>query len=139
MNSDIQTLIPSLLEHIDSDLFTLENISSSTNLSMVDTHEGETLSKWEVVLGYLPMSFFRLIETMPAMTMMEEFDSRKYKCNPKKYAFDKYETTNMWRPIMILNRQPMIQRFDFKYIRYYNITEFSRVLEVLIARTQNAS
>lgn len=52
-------------------------------------------------------------------------------------AFEKYGTTNMWRPLMILNRCPTINRFDFEFIRYFDINVLTKVLSVLIARVQN--
>ena len=55
----------------------------------------------------------------------------------KFIAYDKYGITNMWRPIMILNRCANITDFNFKFIRYYNIQSFSKVMSVLISRVQH--
>ena len=38
---------------------------------------------------------------------------------------------------MILNRCPTINRFDFEFIRYFDINVLTKVLSVLIARVQN--
>ena len=136
MTSDEKTYVPSLIANIRSDLFTLDNISNSVRL----VQEGELeeddeiyAKQWDVVVSYLPLDFFRLIESFPDMILTEVFD-KKYARNPKLCAYDRYGTTNMWRPLMILNRCPAIQRFNFRYIRYYNIERLSSVLSVLIAR-----
>lgn len=138
MTSDEKTLVPSLLSYIRSDLFTLGNISSSVKLSqeeqlLVDDVLNERT--WEAVINYLPLEFYRLIESYPDMYTIEDFD-KKYTRNPKRCAFDRYGLTNMWRPLMILNRCPSITKFDFRYIRYYNIEKFTTVVAVLIARCQ---
>jgi hypothetical protein len=91
---------------------------------------------WDVVVSYLPAKFYKIIDTIPDMVQIEEFDP-KYIRNPKKCAYDKYKTTNMWRPLMILNRCPTIMDFNFKYIRYYNIEKFSNILSLLISRVQS--
>jgi hypothetical protein len=90
---------------------------------------------WDVVISYLPLKFYRILESYPDMYTLEEFDE-KYARNPKLCAYDRYGLTNMWRPLMILNRCPSIARFNFKFIRYYNIEKFTSVLAVLIARCQ---
>ena len=142
MTSDVKTLVPSLIDYINSDLFTLENISSSVILQQQNDEDSNSqkddvnASQWEDVINYLPLRFYQIIESYPNMYTIEEFD-KKYLRNPKLCAYERYDTTNMWRPLMILNRCPTISRFDFKFIRYYNIKTFSRVLSVLISRVQN--
>lgn len=142
MTSDVKTLVPSLIDYINSDLFTLENISSSVILQKQNDEDSNShqddvnASQWEAVINYLPLRFYQIIESYPNMYTIEEFD-KKYLRNPKLCAYERYDTTNMWRPLMILNRCPTISRFDFKFIRYYNIKTFSRVLSVLISRVQN--
>lgn len=137
ITSDQKTLVPSLLEYINSDLFTLENISSSTTLVVPDEISIDgNMKKWEVVINYLPLKFYKLIESYPDIYTIEEFD-KKYIRNPKMCAYDRYGTTNMWRALMILNRCPSITKFDFDFIRYFNIATFSNILSVLIARVQN--
>lgn len=137
MTSDEKTLNPSLIQYINSDLFTLDNISSSVTLTIPDgiSIDG-SIEKWETVVNYLPLEFYKLIESYPNMYSIEEFD-KKYIRNPKLCAYERYGLTNMWRPLMILNRCPTINRFNFEFIRYYNITEFSNVLSVLISRAKN--
>lgn len=138
MTSDEKTLLPSLLSYIKSDLFTFDNISTSAKLSMEESQIVDDVlheHTWEAVVSYLPIEFFRLIESYPDMVTIEEFDL-KYARNPKLCAYDRYGLTNMWRPLMILNRCPTITRFNFPYIRYYNIEKFTSVLAVLIARCQ---
>ena len=134
MDSDQKTLLPSLIEYINSDLFTLDNISSSETLQVQNT-DG-SLAKWDAIISYLPLKFFQIIESYPDMYTTEVFD-KKYKRNPKLCAYEKYDSTNMWRPLMILNRCPNIRFFDFQFIRYYNIAKFTEVLSVLISRVQN--
>ena len=137
MTSDAKTNVPSLIEYIHSDLFTLGNIATSTKLIIPDNTDiiGEQ-PQWEAVIQYLPLEFYRLIESYPNMFTTEKFD-KKYVRNPKLCAYERYGLTNMWRPLMILNRCPTINRFDFQFIRYYNINMFSNVLSVLISRVQN--
>lgn len=140
MTSDEKTLVPSLIDYINSDLFTLENISTSVILQHDDENSNSQQDdviapQWEAVINLLPLRFYQIIESYPNMYTIEEFDT-KYRSNPKLCAYDRYNTTNMWRPLMILNRCPTISRFDFKFIRYYNIKTFSRVLSVLISRVQ---
>lgn len=137
MTSDEKTLNPSLIQYINSDLFTLENITSSIKLTIPDgiSIDGSK-ETWETVINYLPLEFYKLIESYPNMYSVEEFDKR-YIRNPKLCAYERYGLTNMWRPLMILNRCPTINRFNFEFIRYYNITEFSNVLSVLISRKNN--
>lgn len=137
MTSDEKTLNPSLIQYINSDLFTLENIASSIKLTIPDgiSIDGSK-ETWETVINYLPLEFYKLIESYPNMYSVEEFDKR-YIRNPKLCAYERYGLTNMWRPLMILNRCPTINRFNFEFIRYYNITEFSNVLSVLISRKNN--
>lgn len=138
MDSDQKTLLPSLIEYINSDLFTLDNISSSVTLQVQNTDDegNATLAEWDTVISLLPLKFFQIIESYPDMYTVEVFD-KKYKRNPKLCAYEKYDSTNMWRPLMILNRCPNIRFFDFKFIRYYNIAKFTEVLSVLISRVQN--
>lgn len=137
LTSDQKTLLPSLIEYVNSDLFTLDNISSSTTLVVPDENNiNGSLEKWDVVIHYLPLKFYKLIESYPDIYTIEEFD-KKYVRNPKMCAYDRYGSTNMWRPLMILNRCPSVTKFDFDFIRYYNITTFSNVLSVLISRVRN--
>jgi hypothetical protein len=142
MTSDEKTLIPSLINYINSDLFTLENISSEVTLEVQkydknEQDEVELFSKeWGVIISYLPLKFYRIIESYPDIYTYEEFD-KKYTRNPKMCAYERYGSTNMWRPLMILNRCPTITRFDFQFIKYFNITTFTSVLSVLISRVRN--
>lgn len=137
LTSEQKTIVPSLLEYINSDLFTLNNISSSTILTIPDgVNIDGSLEQWEVVINYLPLKFYRIIESYPDIYTIEDFD-KKYIRNPKMCAYERYGTTNMWRPLMILNRCPTINRFDFEFIKYFNIATFSNVLSVLISRVQN--
>jgi hypothetical protein len=140
LTSDEKTLIPSLIAYIRSDLFTLDNISSSVKLSQDEAALADddlNAKQWMSVISYLPLDFFRLIESFPDMYTVEKFDL-KYAENPKLCAFDRYGLTNMWRPLMILNRCPSITKFNFEFIRYYNIEKFTQVLSVLIARCQSS-
>ena len=134
MNSDQKTSISSLIALNASDLFTLKNISSSVVLSVDD--EDNMMSRWESVISMLPLEFFRIIESYPNMITIEKFD-RKYARNPKLCAYERYGMTNMWRPLMILNRCPTITRFSFQFIKYYNIEKLAEVLSVLMARVNN--
>ena len=136
MTSDEKTYVPSLLANIRSDLFTLDNISKSVRLVQEDELRQDDeidAKRWDAVISYLPLDFFRLIESFPDMYTVEKFDV-KYNQNPKMCAYDRYGTTNMWRPLMILNRCPSITRFNFQFIKYYNIERLTSVLSVLIAR-----
>ena len=134
MDSDQKTTISSLIALNASDLFTLNNISSSVVLSVDD--EDNMMSKWNAVISMLPLEYFRIIESYPDMILTEKFD-HKYDCNPKLCAYERYGMTNMWRPLMILNRCPSITRFSFQFIRYYNIERLTEVLSVLMARVNN--
>lgn len=136
MTSDQKTLIPSLISYINSDLFTLSNISDEVTLGV--QKDNDTLDQWDVIVSYLPLKFYRIIESYPDIYSYEEFD-KKYIRNPKMCAYDRYGTTNMWRPLMILNRCPSITRFDFPYIKYFNINALQSILSVLISRVQNKS
>ena len=136
MTSDEKTLVPSLIRYIESDLFTFENISSSITLEASEKDILDNPSKWDVVVSYLPLKFYQIIDSIPDMVQIEEFD-KKYIRNPKMCAYDRYKTTNMWRPLMILNKCPSIMDFNFKYIQYYNIEKFSNILSVLISRVQS--
>lgn len=136
MTSDEKTLVPSLLKYIESDLFTFENISSSVTLEAPENDILDNPAKWDVVISLLPLKFYRIIDSIPNMVQIEEFD-KKYIRNPKLCAYERYNTTNMWRPLMILNKCPTIMDFNFKYIRYYNIEKFSNILSVLISRIQS--
>lgn len=138
MTSDEKTLLPSLLNYIRSDLFTIGNISTSVKLELDEQQRVNDIlnsHSWETVISYLPLEFFRLIESYPSIYGIEKFDL-KYARNPKLYAYDKYGSTNMWRPIMILNKCPTITRFKFPFIRYYDIEKFTQILAVLIVRCQ---
>lgn len=137
MTSDQKTLVPSLLKYIDSDLFTFDNISSSVTL-VADEPDilGNDISKWDVVVSQLPLKFFNVINDISGISTVEDFDP-KYIRNPKKCAYERYGSTNMWRPLMILNKCPTIMDFNFKYIKYYNIEKFTNILSVLISRVQS--
>lgn len=145
ITSDEKTSISSLLNYVNSDLYTIGNISKTVVLQVPQT---ETMingyiqpNQWEVVTQYLPMEFFSLLESYREthdIYRLEKFDSAKYACNPKRYAYDKYGLTNMWRPIMILNKCPSIVDFDFDLIKYYDTTVFNKVMSVLISRMQHS-
>lgn len=140
MTSDQKTLIPSLISYINSDLFTLANISDEITLGVQKEDQSTQesfLEEWGVIISYLPLKFYRIIESITDVYSYEEFDRNKYLRNPKKCAYDRYGSTNMWRPLMILNRCPSINRFDFQYIKYYNIATFTNILSVLISRVRN--
>ena len=53
MTSDEKTLNPSLIQYINSDLFTLDNISSSVTLTIPDgiSIDG-SMEKWEIGGNY---------------------------------------------------------------------------------------
>lgn len=136
MTSDEKTLLPSLLNYINSDLFTFDNISSSVTLVRPIDSSNISLAKWDVVINYLPLKFYQIIDSINGIYTIEEFD-KKYIRNPKMCAYDRYDTTNMWRPLMILNRCPTIMDFNFKFIRYYDIEKFTNILSVLISRVQS--
>lgn len=135
MTSDEKTLLPSLINYINSDLFTLDNISSSIILAK-PVDDPKLFDKWEIVTKYLPLRFYQIIESIRDISMLEKFD-KKYIRNPKMCAYERYGTTNMWRPLMILNRCPTIMDFNFEYIYYYNIEKFTNILSVLISRVQS--
>lgn len=130
MTSDEKTLLPSLLSYSKSDLFTIKNISSPATLKIETEDE---IKKWDFIVTYLPMEFANMIESYPNMYNIEKFN-KKYMQNPKMCAYEKYGITNMWRPLMILNRCPTIMDFNFDYIRYFNMNEFQKVMTVLISR-----
>lgn len=127
MNSDEKTKVLDLLRLERSDLFAFQNITKSVKLSTPDSEP------WYAVIQMLPLEFYRIIENFPNMYTTEKFDI-KYLRNPKKCAYDRYGTTNMWRPLMILNRCPSINDFNFEYIRYFNIENFQKIISVLISR-----
>ena len=129
MSSDEKTLLPSLLKYINSDLFTLNNISSSITLVKP---EDDVNVKWNIIIDYLPLKFYRIIDSISGIYTIEKFD-KKYRMNPKLCAYERYDTTNMWRPLMILNKCPSILDFNFEFIRYYDIEKFTNILSVLIA------
>lgn len=133
MDSETKTLLPSLLSYINSDLFSFSSISTSMEFNKADDVDPTLIDKWAAVISYLPLKFYQVIESYPDMIQWEEFD-KKYSRNPKMFAYEKYGSTNMWAPIMILNRCPSIINFDFEFIRCYNIQTFSKVLSVLISR-----
>ena len=130
MTSDEKTLLPSLLNYINSDLFTLNNISSSVTL-VKPSSEDSSVVKWDAIIEYLPLKFYRIIDSINGIYTIEQFD-KKYIRNPKLCAYERYDTTNMWRPLMILNRCPTIMDFNFEFIRYYDIEKFTNILSVLI-------
>ena len=136
MTSDQKTLLPSLINLIRSDLFTFRNITSSTTLIVNEQDILGNLSGWEAVISMMPLEFFDVINSIEGITTIEEFD-KKYIRNPKMCAYDRYGTTNMWRPLMILNKCPTIMNFDFEYIRYYNIEKLSNIISVLVSRVQS--
>lgn len=136
MTSDEKTLLPSLLNYINSDLFTFNNISSSVTLVKSNDQSNISIAKWDVVINYLPLKFYQIIDSINGMYTIEEFD-KKYIRNPKMCAYERYGSTNMWRPLMILNRCPTIMDFNFKFIRYYDIEKFTNILSVLISRVQS--
>lgn len=127
MNSDEKTKVLDLLRLERSDLFAFQNITKSVKLSTPDSEP------WYAVIQMLPLEFYRIIENYPNMYTTEKFDI-KYIRNPKKCAYERYGTTNMWRPLMILNRCPSINDFNFEYIRYFNIENFQKIISVLISR-----
>lgn len=127
MNSDEKTKVLDLLRLERSDLFAFQNITKSVKLSTPDSEP------WYAVIQMLPLEFYRIIENYPNIYTTEKFDI-KYIRNPKKCAYDRYGTTNMWRPLMILNRCPSINDFNFEYIRYFNIENFQKIISVLISR-----
>lgn len=133
MSSDEKTLLPSLLKYINSDLFTLNNISSSITLVKP---EDDANVKWNIIIDYLPLKFYRIIDSISGIYTIEKFD-KKYRMNPKLCAYERYDTTNMWRPLMILNKCPSIMDFNFEFIRYYDIEKFTNILSVLISRVQS--
>ena len=133
MSSDEKTLLPSLLKYINSDLFTLNNISSSITLVKP---EDDANVKWNIIIDYLPLRFYRIIDSISGIYTIEKFD-KKYRMNPKLCAYERYDTTNMWRPLMILNKCPSILDFNFEFIRYYDIEKFTNILSVLISRVQS--
>ena len=57
MTSDVKTLVPSLIDYINSDLFTLENISSSVILQQQNDEDSNSqkddvnASQWEAVIN----------------------------------------------------------------------------------------
>ena len=136
MTSDEKTLLPSLLNLIRSDLFTFKNITSSVTLIANEDDILGNLSGWGAVISMMPLEFFDIINSMEDMVTIEKFD-KKYIRNPKMCAYERYGTTNMWRPLMILKKCPTIMNFDFEYIRYYNIERLSSIISVLISRVQS--
>jgi hypothetical protein len=136
MTSDEKTLLPSLLNLIRSDLFTFKNITSSVTLIANEDDILGNLSGWGAVISMMPLEFFDIINSMEDMVTIEKFD-KKYIRNPKMCAYERYGTTNMWRPLMILNKCPTIMNFDFEYIRYDNIERLSSIISVLISRVQS--
>ena len=96
MTSDEKTLLPSLLNYINSDLFTLNNISSSVTL-VKPSSEDSSVVKWDAIIEYLPLKFYRIIDSINGIYTIEQFD-KKYIRNPKLCAYERYDTTNMWRP-----------------------------------------
>lgn len=137
MTSDEKTLLPSLLNYINSDLFTFDNIASSITLVKDSDDISLADEKWDVVINYLPLKFYQIIDSITDIYVIEEFD-KKYIRNPKMCAYERYGSTNMWRPLMILNRCPTIMDFNFKFIRYYDIEKFTNILAVLISRVEGS-
>ena len=137
MTSDEKTLLPSLLNYINSDLFTFDNIASSITLVKDSDDISLADERWDVVINYLPLKFYQIIDSITDIYVIEEFD-KKYIRNPKMCAYERYGSTNMWRPLMILNRCPTIMDFNFKFIRYYDIEKFTNILSVLISRVEGS-
>lgn len=129
MTSDEKTLVQDLLSLERSDLFTFQNITKSIKLSTTNIDS----EPWYAVIEMLPLNFYRIIESIPNMYTTERFDP-KYIRNPKRCAYDRYGTTNMWRPLMILNRCPSITRFNFEFIRYFNIEKLQSIISILMSR-----
>ena len=147
MTSDEMTSISSLLRYINSDLYTIGNISESVTLTVPRTKEEQMVdyyiqpNQWEAITKYLPLEFYEMLNsynTNGRLYRYEEFD-HKYNYNPKRYAYDKYGLTNMWRPIMLLNKCPSILDFKFERIRYYDMTELTKIMSVLISRAQHSA
>jgi hypothetical protein len=128
MTSEEKTLVRELIKLERSDLFTFQNVTTSVKLTNPDSEQS-----WYAVIDMLPLQFYRIIEGIPDMYTVEKFD-KKYVRNPKKCAYDRYGMTNMWRPLMILNRCPSINVFDFEYIRYFNIEKLQSIMSVLMSR-----
>ena len=128
MTSDEKTSVRDLISLERSALFTFQNITKSIKLTNPDSEQS-----WYAVTEMLPLEFYRIIEGIPNMYTVEKFDP-KYIRNPKMCAYDRYGTTNMWRPLMILNRCPSITDFKFEYIRYFNIENFQKIISVLMSR-----
>jgi hypothetical protein len=128
MTSDEKTSVRDLISLERSDLFTFQNITKSIKLTNPDSEQS-----WYAVTEMLPLEFYRIIEGIPNIYTVEKFDP-KYIRNPKMCAYDRYGTTNMWRPLMILNRCPSITDFKFEYIRYFNIENFQKIISVLMSR-----
>jgi hypothetical protein len=138
LSSDEKTIVPSLIAYNNSDMFNLGNVGTSALLKCerMDTPTSSSILTWETVVDYLPLKFYRLIESYANIYTTEKFDP-KYIRNPKLCAYDRYGTTNMWRLLMILNRCPSANLFKFDYIRYYNISTLNDVISVIMARVQN--
>ena len=128
MTSEEKTLVRELIKLERSDLFTFQNVTTSVKLTNPDSEQS-----WYAVIDMLPLQFYRIIEGIPDMYTVEKFD-KKYVRNPMKCAYDRYGMTNMWRPLMILNRCPSINVFDFEYIRYFNIEKLQSIMSVLMSR-----
>ena len=128
MTSDEKTLVRDLLSLERSDLFSFQNLTKSALLTNPSSEQS-----WYAVIEMLPLEFYRIIENFPNMYTTETFDP-KYIRNPKLCAFDRYGTTNMWRPLMILNRCPSITMFKFEFIRYFNIERLQSIMSILMAR-----
>lgn len=124
--------LSSLITLQRSDLFTINNISKIVTLSK-PIEDDELQKSWDTVISMIPLEFYRMIESRSNMVTSEAFNPR-YNRNPKLCAYEKYGTTNMAKPLMILNRCPTITHFSFRFIRYYNIEAFTELLSVLIQR-----
>ena len=128
MTSDEKTLRRDLISLERSDLFSFQNLTKSVLITNPSSEE-----QWYAVIEMLPLEFYRIIENYPNMYTTEKFDP-KYIRNPKLCAYDRYGTTNMWRPLMILNRCPSITSFNFEFIRYFNIERLQSIMSILMAR-----
>ena len=143
ITKSVKLINPNSKELVDSTSTESQNVESEKVVSVLPlrtvkstTVESEKIYKdreWYAVTEMLPLDFYRIIESIPNMYTVEKFDI-KYIRNPKKCAYDRYGTTNMWRPLMILNRCPSINNFNFEYIRYFNIEKFSSVMSILMSR-----
>lgn len=131
MTSDVKTNLSSLINHQRSDMFSIDNISSLKTVSI----QGDSNIEFEVNMNLIPMEFYRLIESRPNMFTVEKFD-KKFMYDPKGCAYARYGITNLWRPLLILNRCRSAMDFNLDRIRYFNIENLSDIMAILIGRKQ---